>query len=167
LSNIFDLDITGRVSKLAGNILGTAHEHLVTAILMRLGFDVSVASIRGGPYDLLITGFKNGPESEEVNLKAQVKTCTKSISFIAGSRAGVNRIYKSGVKTYKYSEKHNDLIIGVNKFNLNLYIIPTSFIKHFGNSKSIKKLDCLKNNWTILLNWRDEFLQNLFSDISN
>lgn len=166
MSSIFDLDITGRIAKLGGNILGDAHEHYVTAILMRLGFDVSVASVKGGPYDLLITAYKNGLGSENVILRAQVKTCSTSISFIAGIRGGVDREYKSGVKEYKYSEEHNDLIIGVKKDTLDLYWVPTRFLKHFGKSKSLNKINHLKNNWDILLNWRSSYLEELFKKIS-
>lgn len=55
MPSIFDLDITGRIAKLGGNILGDAHEHYVTAILMRLGFDVAISCLSSSPYNLLIT----------------------------------------------------------------------------------------------------------------
>lgn len=165
MSTIFDLDITGRISELGGNILGDAHEYFVTAILMWLGFHVSVASVRGGPYDLLITAYEKGLRSKQFILRAQVKTCSKSVSFIGGIQAGIDRKYKSGVKEYKYSEEHNDLIIGVNKFTLDLYLIPTRFVKFFGKSKSLNLLKSLKNNWEILLNWRDSYLRELFTRI--
>jgi len=82
---------------------------------MRLGFRVSVVSVRGGPYDLIIPAYENFDAHPEktVLLRAQTKTMTNALRFIAGTRAGVNRIYISGVKTYKYSEKDNDLIIGL------------------------------------------------------
>lgn len=105
---------------------------------MRLGFDVSVAGVKGGPYDLLITVYEKGFGSAEHTIKAQVKTCHASISFMGGVRTGRNRTYKSGVKEYKYSERHSNLIIGVDKSTLNLYLLPTRFIKHFGKSKSLK-----------------------------
>lgn len=165
MATIFDLDVTGRIKKLAGNILGDAHEHFVTAILMRLGFDVSVASVKGTPYDLLITCYENGIGSREHIIKAQVKTCDTSIRFIGGTRGGVDREYKSGVKEYKYSEEHNDLIIGVKKDNLDIYLVPTRLLKHFGKSKSLKQLAQLKNNWEILLNWREEYLKKLQIEI--
>jgi len=161
MPKIFDLDVTGRIKKLAGNILGDAHEHFATAILMRLGFDVSVASVKGTPYDLLITSYENGIGSTEHIIKAQVKTCGTSIRFIGGTRGGIDREYKIGVKEYKYSEEHNDLIIGVRKDILDLYLIPTRFLRQFGKSKSLKKLTRFKNNWDILLNWRDEYLESL------
>lgn len=165
MSTIFDRDITGRIAKLGGNILGDAHEHFVTAILMRLGFDVSVASVSGGSYDLLITTYEKGVESTKHILRAQVKTCGNSLRFIGGIRSGVDREYKSGVKEYKYSEEHNDLIIGVKRDTLDLYLVPTRLLKHFGKSKSLNQLDSLKNNWEILLNWREEYLQGVIKEI--
>lgn len=163
--SVFDIDVTGRVSAKGGQILGEAHEHYATAIIMRLGFDVSVSSVKGGSYDLLITAYENGVGSKENILRAQVKTCSNSISFIGGVRAGINREYKSGVKEYKYSEKHNDLLIGVKRDTLDLYLVPTRFVRHFGKSKSLGQLGCLKNNWDILLNWRDRYLEKLFDKI--
>lgn len=163
-NSIFDFDVTGRISRLSGNILGDAHEHFVTAILMRLGFDVSVSSVRGGSYDLLITAYESGVGTREHILRAQVKTCDKSISFIGGVRGGVDREYKSGVKEYKYSLKHNDLIIGVKKNTLDLYLIPTVLIENFGKSKSLNQLEKFKNNWDILKNWNTKYLNRLLRE---
>ena len=84
-----------------------------------------------------------------------------SIAFSAGSRGGVDRVYKSGKKTYKYTTKHNDLIIGFNQDTFDLYLLPTRYIKKWGTSKAISKLEPLKNNWDILLNWNDVFLSKL------
>lgn len=170
MAELFDLNVTQTEDAKFSSNLGTAHEFFVTGILMRLGFDVSISSVKGGPYDLLITVYKNGPKSKQDTIKAQAKTCTNSIRFIGGIRGGMDRSYKSEVKqlvdkSYKYTEKDNDLIIGVQKFTLDLYLIPTRFLKHFGKSKSIAHLACLKNNWDILLNWRDKYLDDLFSKI--
>jgi hypothetical protein len=73
----------------------------------------------------------------------------------------VDRYYRSGVKEYKYSEKDHDLIIGVQVETLDLYLVPTRFISKWGKSRSVNKLQVLKNNWDILLNWNDEFLSEL------
>lgn len=108
-------------------LLGEAHEFIATGILMRLGFGVSVVSVRGGPYDLIIPAYENFDTHPEkiLLLRAQTRTMTDSLRFIAGTRAGVNRIYISGVKTYKYTENDNDLIIGVDENSLDLYLVPT------------------------------------------
>jgi hypothetical protein len=56
-------------------------------------------------------------------IRVQVRTVSKggSIKFIGGVRGGVDRYYRSGVKAYKYREKDNDLIIGVEVETLDLY----------------------------------------------
>lgn len=76
-------------------------------------------------------------------------------------RGGIDRYYRAGVKEYKYTEKDQDLIIGVHVDTLDLYLVPTRFISNWGKSRTIKKLQPLKNNWDILLNWNDEFLNEL------
>lgn len=162
MSSIFDFDITGRVKKSGGSLLGPAHEHIVTGILIRLGFDVTPIGRLGVPYDLLIKAYENGPQSKEVILRAAVRTCDKSISFTAGSRGGIDRTYKSGVKEYRYSEQHNDIIIGVDKYTLDLYLVPTRFVENFGTgSKSLRQLALLKNNWHIRLNWRGDYIESI------
>lgn len=152
--------------------LGTAHELIVTGFLMRLGFDVSVSSVKGGPYDLLITVYTKGYGSKEKIVKAQVKTCSQSIKFIGGIRGGADRAYTQKQTTkelvskkYKYTTKDNDLIIGVRRSTCDMYLIPTVFLKHFGESKSINKLKLLKNRWELLLNWNKKFLEKLFREI--
>mgnify|MGYP005843951147 CR=1 FL=1 len=163
VGKVTDLNMIGvDQGKFASN-LGTAHEFLVTAILMRLGFDVSVSSVRGGPYDLLVTVFQNGPASSQCIIRAAVRTASVmgNIRFIGGVHAGKNRVYIPGVKAYKYTEHHNDLVIGVDRDSLDLYLIPTRFLQHFGKSKSLHQLDALRNNWDILLNWNDQFLGEL------
>jgi hypothetical protein len=157
------LNITNtETGKFASN-LGTAHEFLVTGILMRLGFDVSVSSVKGGPYDLLVTVFENGPGSDSEIIRAAVRTANKqgSIRFTAGIRGGVNRKYIPDKKKYKYTEEHNDLVIGVDRDTLDLYLIPTVFLDYFGQSKSVNLLLPLRNNWDILLNWNETFTSNL------
>lgn len=149
---------------------GTAHEFYVAGILMRLGFDVSVSSMAGVPYDLIVSAFEKGPSSRTKLLRVQVKTAKDSVSFIGGVRGGADRAYTSTEKElvekkYKYSEEHNDLITGVQLETLDIYLIPTKFLKKFGESKSIKLLSPLKNNWDILLNWNDKYLDFLAKKI--
>lgn len=141
--------------------LGDAHQYLVIGILMRLGFQVAHVTDRGLPYDIVIRAFKK-KGGETVLIRCQVRTIRKGrISFIAGTRAGVDREYKSGVKEYKFTTEHNDLLIGVDPETLDLYLIPTRFTEEWGREKAVSKLKLLKNNWDILLNWNDEFLRKL------
>ena len=146
-------------------LLGEAHEFIATGILMRLGFGVSVASVRGGAYDLIIPAYQDFDSHPDrtILIRAQTKTMTDSLKFIGGTRAGVNRTYKAGVKVYKYTEEHNDLILGVDEESLDLYLVPTSHTQKWGSSKSKSKLQAYKNNWDILLHWNEQFLKKLAS----
>lgn len=143
--------------------LRQAHQLLVAAILVRLGFAVSISRVKGGPYDLLITVYEKGPHSKPRIIRGAVKTASKTgdVRFIGGQRARVNRIYVPGVKKYKYSQEHNDMVIGVDRLTLDLYLIPTRFLEKFGNTRRLTRLQPLRNNWDILLNWNEEFLVDL------
>jgi len=156
------MNITGRDPSAFAADLGMASEFIVTGILIRLGFDVGVMQVTRVPYDLWLRAFEV-PGGNEVSLRVQVKTLSKSgsIKLIGGTRAGVDRVYKSGVKTYKYTIEHSDLMIGFDRYTFDLYLIPTRFAAKWGKSKSVKKLQPLRNNWNVLLNWNDTFLSNL------
>ena len=162
MGKITDLNITGMDPAKHAATLGEAHELIVAGILIRLGFEVSMVFTKGGPYDLIVMAYEE-PGGRKIPLRVQVKTASKegNISLIAGTRGGVDRIYIRGAKEYKYTEEHNDLIIGVDRKTLDLYLIPTRFISKWGKSRSIRKLGPLKNNWDILLNWNDRFLSEL------
>lgn len=163
MGHISDINVRGlEKGKISAN-LGDAHEHIVAGILIRLGFDVGIVDVHGTPYDLMIVAFKDtkGGNRDTVVLKAQVKTADGSVGFIGGSRGGVDREYKSGIKTYKYTEEHSDLILGIDKKTLDIYVIPTKFITKWGTSRATSKMQILKNNWDILLNWNDNYLAAL------
>ena len=161
MGKLTDIDVTGKVSGKSGSVLGAAHEHLVTGLLMRLGFDVSVCSVTTANYDVLVQAFTDGPGSSEILLKAQVKTCQGSLTLTGGGRGGVDRITISGVKTYKYTEEHCDLMIGVSRDDLDLYLFPVRFAHLYNTSVSLKKIRMVRNNWDILLNWNDGYLSRL------
>jgi len=166
MGKITDTNIVGIEEGKFASILGEAAEYIVTGILLKLGFDVSMTCLSGEPYDLSVKAFKS--TGEPVFLRCQVKVVSKggSIKFKAGIRAGVDREYKSGVKEYKYTTEHNDLIIGFDRDTLDLYLIPTLFIKDWGDSKSVKLLRPLKNRWELLLNWEEEYLEKLRAELS-
>ena len=162
---ISDLNIAGiePPSKFAAR-LGDAHQLIVAGILMRLGFHVSISLIKGEPFDMVVFAYRR-PGGEQVPLRCQVKTSEagRTISFVGGRRGGVDREYiRPSPKEYKYTTQHNDLIIGVDKETLDLYLIPTRFVEKWKEkSKTLSKLELLKNNWEILLNWNDEYLSEL------
>jgi len=140
MGKITDLNVTGRLKGKFEALLGDAHQFIVAGILVRLGFVVSVVAVKGEPYDLLVYAFEK-PEGREILLRCQTK---------ASSKGGLN-----------FTPKHNDLIIGVDMRTLALYLIPTAFLANWGDSRAFSKLQPLKNNWDVLLNWNDEYLERL------
>ncbi len=104
---------------------GFAHEHIAAGILMKRYQNVSLVDLPLSPYDIIIVR-KKADDSEDI-IRAQVKTATQSVSFTGGSRGGVDREYKSNVKTYTQSTATSDVVIGVHPTGDNafeLYFVP-------------------------------------------
>lgn len=145
-------------------LLGEAHQYLVSGILMRLGFQVSMFPVRGGTYDLIVVGFDNPDSRKQVLIRTQVRTLTKqkNLSLLGGRRAGRGMVplepYKKG---YRYTPEHNDLIIGVDRDNLDLYFVPTKLTLTWGRQAGKARLTPFKNRFDLLLNWNDAFLTQL------
>lgn len=139
---------------------GFAHEHIVVGILMKKYQNVSLVDLPLSPYDIIIVR-KEGNETEEI-IRAQVKTAKNSVSFTGGARGGVDRQYKSGVKTYRQSTATSDVVIGIHPIDDNtyeLYFVPTILIEHLNQqSISINKIADLKENYFILENCKNEEL---------
>ena len=139
---------------------GFAHEHIAAAILMKRYHHVSLMDVPLSSYDMLID-LKNTDDHEEI-IRAQVKTARKRVPFTGGGRGGVDREYKSGVKTYTYSTENSDVVIGVHPIDDNdrvfvLYFVPTILIEKLGQkSISIRKIEHLKENYFILENCKNE-----------
>ena len=137
---------------------GFAHEHIVVGILMKKYQNVSLVDLPLSTYDIIIVR-KDTDNTEDI-IRAQVKTAKKSISFIGGSRGGVDREYKSSVKTYRQSTATSDVVIGIHPIDDNtyeLYFVPTILIEHLNQqSISINKIADLKENYFILENCKDE-----------
>ncbi|HEC92379.1 MAG TPA: hypothetical protein ENI51_05210 [Candidatus Atribacteria bacterium] len=142
---------------LQASVEGFAHEHIVAGILMKKFQNVSLVDLPLSPYDIIIV-FKKKDSTEDI-IRAQVKTAKKSISFIGGTRGGIDREYKSGVKEYKQSTSTSDVVIGIHPLGNNsydLYFVPTILIEKLNQkSISIKKVEKLKNNYFILRNCKN------------
>ncbi|MYG08068.1 hypothetical protein F4167_15925 [Candidatus Poribacteria bacterium] len=124
---------------------GFAHEHIAAGILMKRYQNVSLVDLPLSPYDIIIVR-RTADNSEDI-IRAQVKTATQSVPFTGGGRGGVDRTYKSDVKTYTQSTATSDVVIGVH---------PTILIEELNQkSISIKKIKDLKENYTILENCKD------------
>ena len=137
---------------------GFAHEHIVAGILMKRYQNVSLVDLPLSPYDIIVV-FKQ-PNGKEEILRAQVKTATNAISFIGGTRGGIDRVYLSGVKEYKQSTKTSDVVIGLHPRGVDsfdLYFVPTLLIEQLAQkSISLRKIEALKNNYGILENCKNK-----------
>ena len=139
---------------------GFANEHIAAAILMKRYHHVSLMDVPLSSYDMLID-LRNTGEHEEI-IRAQVKTARTRVPFTGGGRGGVDRKYKSDVKTYTYSTETSDVVIGIHPIDDNdsifeLYFVPTILIEKLGQkSISINKVRHLKENYFILENCKNE-----------
>jgi hypothetical protein len=136
---------------------GFAHEHIAVGILMKRYQNVSLVDLPLLTYDMIIV-IKDQKEKEDI-IRAQVKTAKDGISFTGGTRGGVDREYKSGVKTYTQSTKTSDVVIGLHpsgKDSFELYFVPTVLIERLNQkSISLNKIKSLKDNYEILENCKN------------
>ena len=136
---------------------GFAHEHIAAGILMKRYQNVSLVDLPLSPYDIIIV-LKKADDSEDI-IRAQVKTAKQSVSFTGGGRGGVDRAYRSDVKTYTQSTSTSDVVIGVHPAGdnaLELYFVPTILIEELNQkSISINKIRDLKENYDILENCKN------------
>jgi len=161
LGKLSDVNLTKINESKFNATIGDAHEHIVLGLLIRLGLEVGKVDVSSTPYDLIVGAFTKKKGGKKLFLKVQVKTISKSMSLTGGARAGQDREYKSNVKTYKYSAEHNDIMMGIDRKTLDLYVVPTRITKKFGGSVSKSKLKLFKNNWEIFLNWNKKYLDKL------
>lgn len=140
------------------SIDGFAHEHIVVGILMKKFQNVSLVDLPLSSYDIIIAQKSKISDDENI-IRAQVKTARKSISFTGGTRGGVDREYKSNIKTYTQSTKTSDVIIGIQPLtndSYNLYFVPTLLVEILGTkSISLGKISVLKNNYDFLEKCKD------------
>lgn len=141
------------------SIDGFAHEHIVVGILMKKFQNVSLVDLPLSSYDIIIARTIEGQNEDDI-IRVQVKTARKSISFTGGTRGGVDREYKSDVKTYIQSPKTSDVVVGIQPIeetdSYNLYFVPTILINAWRTkSKSLNKINVLKNNYNFLTNCKN------------
>lgn len=148
-----DQEVSGKQAAIDGR----AHEHIVLGILMKKYHNVFLSDLSLSAYDIIIM---LQLDNQEDIIRVQVKTARKSVSFTGGTRGGVDREYKSGVKEYIQSTKTSDVVVGINPTNqetFDLYFIPTILIERLAQkSISLSKIQQLKNNYEILENCKNE-----------
>jgi len=139
------------------SIDGFAHEHIVLGILMKKYQNVSLVDLPLSTYDIIIV--QKVANSSENIIRVQVKTATTRVPFIGGARGGVDRTYKSNVKTYTQSTKTSDVIVGfkpIGETAFDLYFVPTILVEKWKQkSISINKIAVLKNNYDFLDNCKN------------
>jgi hypothetical protein len=122
--------------------------------------NVSLVDLPLSPYDVIIV--RKLETGKEDIIRAQVKTARTSISFTGGTRGGVDREYKSDVKTYTQSPETSDVVIGLKPLPnraFDMYFIPTVLITVWGTkSKRLGTIEPLKNNYDILENCKNKDL---------
>ncbi|MBX7045942.1 MAG: hypothetical protein K1X86_08895 [Ignavibacteria bacterium] len=140
--NVIDVGERGKQA----SIDGFAHEHIAMGILMKKYKNVSLVALPLSTYDIIIVQ-KDSNGSENI-IRAQVKTSNKSVSFTGGTRGGVDREYKSDVKTYIQSPETSDIVIGIKPLengSFDLYFVPTILIKAWGTkSKKYRFIEGFK-----------------------
>jgi len=138
------------------SIEGFANEKIVCGILMKRYGNVSLVDLPLSPYDIIIA--RKTDKGKEDIIRIQVKTARVSLSFVGGSRGGVDRIYKSNVKTYIQSPEYSDCIVGIH-FEREvpvLYFFPTLLTPEINQkSISLNKIQALKNNYEMLENCKN------------
>ncbi|SHF03086.1 hypothetical protein SAMN02745225_02297 [Ferrithrix thermotolerans DSM 19514] len=133
-------------------VIGVSNEYIVLAMLMTKFPNSSKVDMPLSSYDLII---ERSDESGTSFIRAQVKTATKSISFVGGSRGGVDRTYDrftNNSKIYVQDETKSDVVIGIHRSQqqTTLYMIPTLLIKHIcQQSLSIKKANVF-SDWHMI-----------------
>ena len=138
------------------SIDGFANEKIVCGLLMKRYGNVSMVDLPLSPYDIILVN--KLPDGSENIIRIQSKTASKSVSFTGGGRGGVDRIYKSGVKTYVQSPELSDCIVGIHFEDGEpvLYFVPTLLIAELGSkSISLNKIKLLRNNYEMLEKCKD------------
>ncbi len=139
------------------SVEGFAYEHIAAGILMKKYQNVSLVDLPLSPYDLIIV-LKDQHGKENI-IRAQVKKAKDTIRFTGGTRGGIDREYKSNIKTYIQSTKTSDVIIGVHPLDENsfeLYFFPTVIVEQLNQkSISLSRVSFLKNNYFFLENCKN------------
>lgn len=146
---------------------GFANENRLLAALLERGYNASRVDLPHSTYDIVVEKSKNDI------IRVQVKTVSSggSISFTGGVRGGIDRTYKSGIKSYIQNTETSDVVVGVESIasngdkEINFYFIPTLYIERINQkSLSVNKVPQVKNDWKFLLQCKDiEFVTLNFS----
>jgi hypothetical protein len=126
---------------------GNADELIAIGRVIKAGFPCSRVDVTNAKYDAIVD-----IGGRKKLLRIQIKgTSGGSIGFTGGYRSGQQISREAPSRTYKYTNKDCDLILGIDSTNGDCYIIPINDIESWGNSKTLSKLQGYKENWKILI----------------
>jgi len=162
MSDTLDTQSKGKLA----SAKGFANENRLLAALLERGYNASRVDLPHSTYDIVVE------KSTHDIIRVQVKTVGSGMSvfFTGGVRGGVDRTYKSGVKSYIQNTETSDVVVGVQSVanngdrEINFYFIPTLYIEKIGQkSLSIRRIPQAKNNWEILIRCKEkDFVFKMF-----
>ncbi len=148
----WEINLTNIENGVFRSMNGNADEMIAIGRVIKAGFPCSRVDVTNAKYDAIVDigGAKK-------LLRIQIKgTGGKSIDFTGGGRSGKQINRESPSRVYKYTNKDCDLIIGIDTYNGDCYIIPIDDILSFGNSKSLSQLQQYRENWQSLIDMAKE-----------
>jgi len=141
------INLTNIDSGIFRTMNGNADEMIAIGRVIKAGFPCSRVDVTNAKYDAIVD--IGGCQKL---LRIQIKgTGTDSIGFTGGYRSGKQISREAPSRTYKYTEKDCDLIIGIDTNNGECYIIPIADIEQWGNTRKLVNLQDYKENWNILI----------------
>jgi len=156
------LNVTGIDPAVYSSQLGYGNQLIACGILLRLGYEVSLAETGNSFYDLLLI-LKDGSTSYPI--KTGVRTMRKSLSFTVNSGGGKNRARPTGIGSQIPSIDDVQLWVGITK-DFDLYYMPHILIvnKQRMHSGSLKPVASLSSNYLNHTKNNIEILENFFND---
>ena len=148
------------------SIAGIANEHVVLGILLPEFPDAMLSSHQQSSHDMII------PSGDDF-IRAQIKTADISVNFSGGGRGGIDRTYLKGEnnpKTYTYSTKNTDVVIGIKPLDIgkyDLFFVPSIVIEML-DQKSIanNRVSFTKNNFDYLIKAKDKsFCEEMYKKL--
>lgn len=147
------INLTNIDSGIFRTMNGNADELIAIGRVIKAGFPCSRVDVTNAKYDAIVD--IGGCQKL---LRIQIKgTGTDAIGFTGGYRSGKQISREAPSRTYKYTDKDCDLIIGIDTNSGDCYIIPIDDIKNWGNSRKLKDLQNYKENWNILIDLAKQY----------
>ncbi|GMO66174.1 MAG: hypothetical protein Ta2D_12330 [Rickettsiales bacterium] len=147
MENKWTINLTEIESGIFKTMNGNADEMIAIGRVIKAGFPCSRVDVTNAKYDAIVD-----IGGSQKLLRIQIKgSGTGSINFTGGYRSGKQISREAPSRVYKYTEKDCDLIIGIDTYNGECYIIPIKDIAKWGNTKNLKDLQEYKENWNILI----------------